>query len=173
MKRWPLARLKQTWAISIRVHKCAVWKQTVCNQFYGHAYLSTGVKKHFMFLEELNRTICENGLNFRLLCVYFFKNISQLPGHLIKHNILCLNSGFLAFIQWLWPLFQGSLPPLMFFPAATLAVYHFLVNINEKNIVLTQHSINVHIKPLSEKQRLSEPWGGLVWCKLFLESAQH
>ena len=51
----------------------------------GHAHISTGVKKHFMFLEELNRTICENGLNFRLHCIYFFKNISQLPGHLIKH----------------------------------------------------------------------------------------
>ena len=55
----------------------------------GHAYISTGVKKHFMFLEELNRTICENGLNFRLLCIYFCKNISQLPSHLIKHSIQC------------------------------------------------------------------------------------
>ena len=104
----------------------------------GHAYTSTGVKKHFMFLEELNRTICENGWNFRLLCIYFFKNISQLPCHLIKHNILCFLSGFLAFIQRPWLLFQGSFLPLTFFPAATLAVYHFLIKINEKNIVLTQ-----------------------------------
>ena len=87
----------------------------------GHAYISTGVKKHFMFLGELNGTICENGLNFRLLCIYFFKNISQLPGHLIKHSILCFLSGFLAFIQRLWLLFQGSFLPLTFFPAATLA----------------------------------------------------
>ena len=57
----------------------------------GHAYISTGVKKHFMFLEELNRTICENGLNFRLFCMYFFKNISQLPGHALhktQHTLL-------------------------------------------------------------------------------------
>ena len=122
----------------------------------GHAYISTGVKKHFMFLEELNHTICENGLNFRLLCIYFFKNISQLPGQLTKHSILCFLSGFLTFIQRLWLLFQGSLLPLTFFPVATLAVYHFLIKINEKNIVLTQHSVNAHTKPLSEKQRLSE-----------------
>ena len=140
----------------------------------GHAYISTGVKKHFMFLEELNRTICENGLNFRLFCMYFFKNISQLPGHFIKHSILCFLSGFAAFIQRLWLLFQGSLLPLTFFPAATLAVYHFLIKINEKNIVLTQHSVNTHTKPLSVKQRLSKPpCGGLIWRKLFLESAQH
>ena len=123
----------------------------------GHAHISTGVKKHFMFLEELNCTICEDGLNFWLLCIYFFKNISQLPGNLIKHSILCFLSGFFAFIQRLWVLFQGSLLSLTFFPAATLAVYHFLIKINEKNIVLTQHSVNTHTKPLSEKQRLSEP----------------
>ena len=109
----------------------------------GHAHISTGVKKHFMFLEELNRTICENGLNFRLFCIYFFKNISQLPGHFIKHSILCFLPGFPAFIQWLWPLFQGFLLPLTFLPAATLDVYHFLDKNKGKNIVLTEHSVNL------------------------------
>ena len=110
----------------------------------GHAYISTGVKKHFMFLEELNRTICENGLNFRLLCIYFFKNISQLPGHFIKHSILCFLAGFPAFIQRLWLLFQGSLLPLTLFPAATLAVYHFLIKINEEDIFLTRSTLGKH-----------------------------
>ena len=67
----------------------------------GHAYISTGVKKHFMFLEELNRTICENGLNFRLLCIYFFKSISQLPGHLI-------NTAYFAFFLDFLHLFSDS-----------------------------------------------------------------
>ena len=39
------------------------------------------LKKHFMFLEELNRRIRANGINLRLSCIYLFQNISRLPDH--------------------------------------------------------------------------------------------
>ena len=42
------------------------------------------LKKHFMFLEELNRRIRENGINLTLSCIYLFQNISRLPDHCHK-----------------------------------------------------------------------------------------
>ena len=45
---------------------------------------------------------------------------------------------------------------LTFFPASTLVVYHIPIKIREKSNVLTQHSVNAHTKPSSEKQSLSE-----------------
>ena len=71
-------------------------------------------------------------------------------------------------------LFRDPWVPVTFFPAATLAVYHFPIKIREIKIVLTQHSVNAHTKPF-------KPWeaktvwacqshtGGLIWRKLFLE----
>ena len=56
--------------------------------------------------------------------------------------------------------FRDLWVPLTFFPAATIIVYHILIKIREKINVLTQHSVNAHTKPLSEKQSLSEPCGG-------------
>ena len=45
---------------------------------------------------------------------------------------------------------------LTFFPTSTLVVYHIPIKIREKSNVLTQHSVNAHTKPSSEKQSLSE-----------------
>ena len=110
-----------------------------------------------MFLEELNRTICENGLNFRLLCIYFCKNISQLPSHLIKHSIQCTLLSF-----WISRIhsatlttFSGILTPSYVLPSCNSCCLPFPDKNKRKNIVLNQHSVNGHTKPLSEKQRLS------------------
>ena len=119
--------------------------------------------------------ICENGLNFRLLCIYFCKNISQLPGHLIKHSIQCTLLSF-----WISRIhsatlttFSGILTPSYVLPSCNSCCLPFPDKNKGKNIVLNQHSVNGHTKPLSEKQRLSERWGGLICRKLLLESAQH
>ena len=55
------------------------------------------LKKHFMFLGELNRRIRENGINLRLSCIYPFQNISRLPEHCHK-TLSRFLSGFLSFI---------------------------------------------------------------------------
>ena len=52
--------------------------------------------------------------------------------------------------------------PLTFSPAATLVVYHIPIKIRETNNAVTQHSVNAHTKPLSEKQNLSESCGGSI-----------
>ena len=91
-----------------------------------------------MFLEELNRRICENGINLRLSCIYLFQNISRMRDHCHKTQRTLLS-------------FRD---PVTFFPAVMLVVYHIPVKIREKNNVLTQRSVNVHTKPLSEKQSL-------------------
>ena len=57
-------------------------------------------------------------------------------------------------------LFRDPWVPLTFFPAATLVVYHIAIKIRAKINVLTQHSVNAHTKPLSEKQSLSGSCGG-------------
>ena len=49
------------------------------------------LKKHFMFLEELNRRIRENGINLRLSCIYYlFLNISRLSDHCHKTQLTSL-----------------------------------------------------------------------------------
>ena len=56
--------------------------------------------------------------------------------------------------------FRDPWVPLTFFPAATLAVYHFPIKIREVKIVLTQHSANAHTKPF-------KPWEAkTVWACL-------
>ena len=107
-------------------------------------------EKHFMFLEELNRTICENGLNFRLLCIYFCKNISQLPGHLIRHSIQCTLLSF-----WISRIhsatlttFSGIITPSYVLPSCNSCCLPFPDKNKRKNIVLNQHSV--------KEQRLSE-----------------
>ena len=111
------------------------------------------LKKLYMFLEELNRRIRENGRNFGLPWICIFKNISRLPSHF-------------AFFLDFWHLFSDSdnffrdpWVPLTFFPAATFAVNHFPIKILEQNIVLTQHSAKANTSPLSEKRRLSHAGG--------------
>ena len=69
------------------------------------------------------------------------------------------NRAYFAFFPDFSHLFSDS-DPLTFFPAAILAVYHIPIKIRETNNVLTQHSVNAHTKPLSEKQSLSESCGG-------------
>ena len=96
------------------------------------------VKKLFMFLEELNRRIRENGLNFRLPWICIFKNISRLPSHfaffLDFSHLFSDSDNF----------FRDPWVPLTFFRAATFAVNHFPIKIREKNVVLTQHSAKAH-----------------------------
>ena len=119
------------------------------------------LKKHFIFLEELNRRIRENGINLRLSCIYLFQNIFPAAWSLPQ------NTASFAFFPDFSHLFSDSdhffrdpWVPLTFFPAATLVVYHIPIKIREKNNVLTQHSVNAHTKPLSGKQSLSESCGG-------------
>ena len=127
---------------------------------------------HFMFLEELNRRIRESGINLRLSRMYFFQNISQLPDHCHKTQRTSLSLRISRIYLGLRPLFQGSLSPFHILPSATLVVYHMPIKIREKNTVLTQHSVNAHTNPLSEKQSLSESCGGLTRRRLFLESVR-
>ena len=68
--------------------------------------------------------------------------------------------------------FRDPRVPLTFFPAATLVVYHIPIKKREKNNVLTQHSVNAHTKPLSEKQSLSSHARGLIRCSVFSESVR-
>ena len=42
----------------------------------------------------------------------------------------------------------------------------------KKAILLTQHSVNAHTKPLSEKQSLSSHAGGLIRRSVFSESVR-
>ena len=107
-----------------------------------------------------------------------FKTVMYLP--LSKHFpaawSLPQNTAYFAFSPDLSHLFSDSdhrdpWVPLTFFPAATLVFYHIPIKIPEKkNNVLTQHSVNAHTKPLSEKQSLS--LGGLIRRRLFLESVR-
>ena len=124
------------------------------------------LKKHFTFLEELNPRIRENGTNLRLPCIYLFQVSRPDPWSLVQ------NIAYFAFFLDFSHLFSDSdhffrdpWVPLTFFPAGTLIVYHILIKILEKNNVLTQHSVNAHTKPLSEKQSLSEPCGGFHQTK--------
>ena len=120
------------------------------------------LKKHFMFLEELNRRIRENGINLRLSCIYLFQNIFPAAWSLPQ------NTASFAFFPDFSHLFSDSdhffrdpWVPLTFFPAATLVVYHIPIKIREKNNGLTHHSVNAHTKPFrSEKQSLSESFWG-------------
>ena len=69
---------------------------------------------------------------------------------------------FLAFIQWLRPLFQGSLSPSQVLPSCNACCLPIPIKILEKNNVLTQHSVNAYtkLKPLRAKQSLYESCGG-------------
>ena len=73
--------------------------------------------------------------------------------------------------------FRDPWVPLTFFPAATLAVYHFPIKIREVKIVLTQHSANAHTKPFKPWEAKTV-WAclshaeGFIWRKLFLESVR-
>ena len=120
------------------------------------------LKKRFTFLEELNRRIRENGTNLRLPCIYLFQ-VSPLPDQWSLPQNIAYFAFFLDFSHLFSDsdhFFRDLWVPLTFFPAATLIVYHILIKIREKINVLTQHSVNAHTKPLSEKQSLSEPCGG-------------
>ena len=70
------------------------------------------LKKHFMFLEDLNRSILVNGMNSRLSCIYLFQNISRMPDHCHKTQRTSLSFRISRiYLVWLRPLFQGSLSP--------------------------------------------------------------
>ena len=62
----------QGWRLSLPQAKGNVWNRL---RF---------LKKHFMFLEELNRRIRENGINLTLSCIYLFQHISRLPNNCHK-----------------------------------------------------------------------------------------
>ena len=125
------------------------------------------LKKHVMFLEELNRRIRENRINLRLSCIYFFQNIFRLPEYCHKTLSRFLSwflssffpDFFLAFMYWLRPLFQGSLSPSHILPNRNAFCLPYPDKNTRKNNVLTQYSANAHTKPLSEKQSLSESCG--------------
>ena len=76
----------QGWRLSLPQAKGNVWNRL---RF---------LKKHFMFLEELNRRILENGINLRLSYIYLFQNISRLPDHRHKTQRISLSFQTLAFI---------------------------------------------------------------------------
>ena len=108
-----------------------------------------------------------------------FKTVMYLPlsKHFLAARSLPQNVVYFAFFPDFSHLFsdwdhffRDPWVPLTFFPAATLVVYHIPIKICEKNNVFTQHSVNAHTKPLSEKQSLSESCGGLIRRRLFLES---
>ena len=127
---------------TMRIHKMNKGRQLSLPQTKGNVWNRLRfLQKHFMFLEELNRRICENGINLRLSCIYLFQNISQLPDHCHKTQRTLLS-------------FRDPWVPVTFFPAVMLVVCHIPVKIREKNNVLTQRLVNVHTKPLSEKQSL-------------------
>ena len=111
------------------------------------------LKKLFVFFEELNRRIRENGWNFGLPWIRIFKNISPLPSHftffLDFSHLFSDSDNF----------FRDPWVPLTFFRAATFAVNHFPMKIREQNIVLTQHSAKAHTNPLSKKRKLSHARG--------------
>ena len=95
------------------------------------------LKKHFTFLEELNRRIRENGTNLRLPCTYLLQ-VSPLPDH--AQWSLPQNIAYFAFFPDFSHLFSDSdhffgdpWVPLTFSPAATLIVYHILIKIRKKN----------------------------------------
>ena len=69
--------------------------------------------------------------------------------------------------------FRDPWVSVTFFPAVTFVVYHIPIKIREKNNVLTQHSVNAHTKPLSEKQSLSAScWGSYQTYTIFRICAQ-
>ena len=111
------------------------------------------LKKLFMFLEELNRRIRENGWNFGLPWICIFKNISPLPSHftffLDFSHLFSDSDNF----------FRDPWVPFTFFRAATFAVNNFPIKIREQNIVLTQHSAKAHTNPLSKKRKRSHARG--------------
>ena len=69
----------QGWRLSLPQAKGSVWNRL---RF---------LKKHFMFLEELNRRIHENGINLTLSCIYLFQNNSGLPDHWHKTQLTSLS----------------------------------------------------------------------------------
>ena len=130
------------------------------------------LKKRFTFLEELNRRIRENGTNLRLPCIYLFQ-VSPLPDQWSLPQNIAYFAFFLDFSHLFSDsdhFFRDLWVPLTFFPAATIIVYHILIKIREKINVLTQHSVNAHTKPLSEKQVCLSHAVGLIRRRLFLES---
>ena len=69
--------------------------------------------------------------------------------------------------------FRDPRIPLTFFPAFTACCLPYPnKNTQEKSNVLTQHSVNAHTKPLSEKQSLSSHAGGLIRRSVFSESVR-
>ena len=93
-----------------------------------------------MFLEELNRRIRENGINLRLSCIYLFQNISRQPDHCHKTQRTSLSFRITRIYLVTQTTFSGILESLSH----------------------SQHSVNAHTKPLSEKQSLSESFWGLI-----------
>ena len=117
------------------------------------------LKKHFMFLEELNRRIRENGINLTCHVSTSFKTFPVCLITAAKHSVLRFLS-FSHFFSDSDHFFRDPWVPLTFFPAATLVVYYISIQIREKNNVLTQHKVNAHTKHLSEKQILPESCRG-------------
>ena len=113
------------------------------------------LKKYFMFLEELNGRIRENGINLRLSCIKAYLPLSK---HFPAAWSLPQNTAYFAFFLDFSHLFSESdhrdpWVPLTFVQAATLVACHIPIIIREKNNFFTQHSVNAYTKPLSEKQR--------------------
>ena len=86
----------------------------------------------FTFFESRNFLPKSLGLGF-LTRISASRRVSDFT---IRHPLLCDSDHF----------FRDPWVPLTFFPAATLAVYHFPIKIREVKIVLTQRSANAHTK---------------------------
>ena len=67
---------------------------------------------------------------------------------------------------------MGSSSPSHILHSATLVVYHIPIKIRKKSNVLTLLLVNVHTKPLSEKESLSSHAGGLIRRSVFSESVR-
>ena len=116
---------------TMRIHKMPRLPQTKGNVWKRLGFL----KKHFMFLQELNRRIHENGINLTLPCT----ERSTFSKHFPAAWSLPQNTAYFAFFPDFSHLFSDSdhffrdpWVPLTFFPAATLVVYHFRINLREE-----------------------------------------
>ena len=164
--RWSLFWI--SWKLTQCVTPVRCWEFTKCPRSTIESISNQGqclklleiFKEAFYVFRKIKSENSWKWNKFKIV-MYLKKKNNTFPGYLntaTKH--------FLAFFPDFSYLFSDSdhffrdpWVPLTFFPASTLVVYHIPIKIREKNNVLTQHSVNAHTKPLSEKQSLSESCG--------------
>ena len=149
---------------TMKITKCPARSTTESTSNQEQCLKSLGISKEAFYIFRGIKS--ENSLKWNK-----FKTIMYLP--LSKHFpaawSLPQNTAYFAFFPDFSHLFSDAdhffwdpWVPLTFSPAATLVVYHIPIKIRETNNVVTQHSVNAHTKPLSEKQNLSESCGGSI-----------